>query len=533
MNRRRRGTTISSTTTSGERLMTSAMAETPGVVRSLVPARVDRLPWTRFHWMIVVGLGSASILDGLEIQIVSAIGSTLQEKGTLALSSGQVGLLGSVYLFGEVVGALVFGRLTDRLGRKRLFILTLALYLVASGIAAFSFSLWFLLLFRFVAGLGIGGEYTAINSAIDELIPSHYRGRVDIAINGTYWAGAMIGAAASILLLNPNLFPINVGWRIGLLIGPVLGLGIIYLRRNIPESPRWLMTHGHEEEAEATVDDIEAQSRARGIALEPVPDSKALEVQAQPPISYAQIARVMLSKYPSRSFLGFSMMVTQAFLYNAIFFTYSLVLAHFYNIPGDKIGYYFFPFAVGNLLGPLLLGPLFDTVGRRKMILGTYGISGIMLAVSAVLFHNGSLTATTQTAFWCVIFFFASAGASSAYLTVSEIFPLELRGQAISFFFAISQLAGGVAAPYVFGRLIGEGKNPGPLTIGYFFGAAVMIAGGIIAWFFGVDAERKSLEDIANPLSAVNQREEVGGRPRRGGNSRRGATRMEGPTPLG
>src|SRR4051795_12224192 len=532
MNRRRRGTSGSSTTTSGEREMTSAMAETPGVVRSLVPARMDRLPWARFHWTIVLGLGTAWILDGLEIQIVSAIGSTLQEKGTLALSSGQVGLLGSVYLFGEVVGALVFGRLTDKLGRKKLFILTLALYLVASGIAAFSFSLWFLLLFRFAAGLGIGGEYTAINSAIDELIPSHYRGRVDIAINGTYWAGAMIGAAASIFLLNPDLLPLNVGWRIGLLIGPVIGIGIIYLRRHIPESPRWLMTHGHEEEAERTVDMIEAQVSAQGIELEPVPDSKALEVQAQPPISYAQIARVMLSKYPSRSFLGFSMMVTQAFLYNAIFFTYSLVLAHFYNIPGDKIGYYFFPFAVGNLLGPLLLGPLFDTVGRRKMILGTYGISGIMLAVSAVLFHNGSLTATTQTAFWCVIFFFASAGASSAYLTVSEIFPLELRGQAISFFFAISQLAGGVAAPYIFGRLVGEGKDPGPLTIGYFFGAVVMIAGGVIAWFFGVDAERKSLEDIANPLSAVSQPEETSDRDRRRGNGRRGATRMEGSAPL-
>jgi MFS family permease len=506
--------------------MTAATADSPKVVRSLVPARMDRLPWTHFHWLIVVGLGSAWILDGLEIQIVSAIGSTLQERATLHLTSGEVGLLGSVYLGGEVVGALVFGRLTDHLGRKKLFILTLALYLVASGIAAFSFSLWFLLLFRFVAGLGIGGEYTAINSAIDELIPSYYRGRVDLAINGTYWAGAMIGAAASILLLNPNLLPINVGWRIGLLIGPVIGLIIIYLRRHIPESPRWLMTHGREEEAERTVDDIEAQAIAQGVHLEPVPESKALEVRYQKPISYSQIARVMLSKYPSRSFLGFSMMVTQAFLYNAIFFTYALVLAHFYNIPGDKIGYYFFPFAVGNLLGPLLLGPLFDTVGRRKMILGTYGISGVLLAISAVLFDAGSLSAVTQTAFWCVIFFFASAGASSAYLTVSEIFPLELRGQAISFFFAISQLAGGVAAPYIFGRLVGDGKNPGPLTIGYFVGAAVMIAGGIIAWFFGVDAERKSLEDIANPLSAVTQREEIG-RPRRG------ATRIEGASPLG
>src|SRR3954453_11902085 len=307
MSRRRTG--IAAPTTTGERAMTSATAGTAGVVRSLVPARMDRLPWAKFHWTIVVGLGAAWILDGLEIQIVSAIGSTLQDKGTLGLSSGQVGLLGSVYLFGEVVGALVFGRLTDRLGRKRLFILTLLIYLVASGIAAFSFSLWFLLIFRFVAGLGIGGEYTAINSAIDELIPSHYRGRVDIAINGTYWAGAMIGAAASIFLLNPDLFPLNVGWRIGLLIGPVIGLVIIYLRRHIPESPRWLMTHGREEEAGGTVDDIEAQVQASGVHLEPVPASKALEVRAQPPLSYTRIAKVMLSRYPSRSFLGFSMMV--------------------------------------------------------------------------------------------------------------------------------------------------------------------------------------------------------------------------------
>src|SRR3954465_874482 len=293
MNRRRRGTTISSTTTSGERLMTSAMAETPGVVRSLVPARMDRLPWTRFHWMIVVGLGSAWILDGLEIQIVSAIGSTLQEKGTLALSSGQVGLLGSVYLFGEVVGALVFGRLTDRLGRKRLFILTLLLYLVASGIAAFSFSLWFLLIFRFAAGLGIGGEYTAINSAIDELIPSHFRGRVDIAINGTYWGGALLGAVANIFLLStahPD-FANNWGWRIGFFVGPVLGLIIIYLRRHIPESPRWQLTHGHAQEAEDRVHPIERQVEERsGRKLEPVPDAKAIEVKATDRVPFFTIA---------------------------------------------------------------------------------------------------------------------------------------------------------------------------------------------------------------------------------------------------
>jgi MFS family permease len=503
--------------------VTSQTGERYGVVRSLVPARMDRLPWTRFHWLVVVGLGVSWILDGLEIQIVASVGTVLQDRGTLALSSAEVGLLGSVYLAGEVVGALVFGRLTDHLGRKKLFLFTLALYLVASGIAALSFSLWFLMLFRFIAGLGIGGEYTAINSAIDELIPSHYRGRIDIAVNGTYWAGALIGAAASIFLLDPKLLPLDVGWRIGFLIGPVIGLVIglviIGLRRTIPESPRWLMTHGRETEAEATVDAIERRVQDEGVVLQPVPRDRALEIVPTGAVRYRDIARVMLRRFPGRSFLGFSMMVTQAFLYNAIFFTYALVLGHFYHVASDHIGYFFFPFAVGNLLGPLLLGPLSDTVGRRKMILSTYGVSGILLLASAVMFRAGILDATTQTVMWCIIFFFASAGASSAYLTVSEIFPLELRGQAISFFFAISLLTGGVAAPAIFGALIGQGTDRGPLTIGYFVGAAVMLLGGIIAWFFGVDAERKSLEDIADPLSAV-------------GGGRTGATRFEGTTSL-
>ena len=484
--------------------MTSAAA-TIQPIRSLVPARMDRLPWTRFHWRVILGLGSAWILDGLEIQIVSAVGTVLQAKGTLHLSAAEVGLLGSVYLFGEVVGALVFGRITDILGRKRLFILTLAIYLIASGLAAFSFSFWFLLLCRFFAGTGIGGEYTAINSAIDELIPSYYRGRTDIAVNGTYWAGAMVGAAASILLLNPNIFPINIGWRIGFLIGPVLGVLIIYIRRVLPESPRWLLTHGHAEEAEQVVTQIEEQARRQGVRLEPVPEEKAITLTGRGVVSYVQIARTMLKQYPSRSFLGFSMMVTQAFLYNAIFFTYALVLTNFYHIPSDRIGVYFFPFALGNLLGPLTIGHLFDTIGRRPMIMFTYCVSAILLAISGSMFNAGLLTATTQTIFWCVIFFLASAGASSAYLTVSEIFPLELRGQAIAFFFAISQLAGGVAAPTIFGGLIGNGTNPGPLTIGYYVGAVVMFAGGLIAWFFGVNAERKSLEDIATPLTAVSR----------------------------
>lgn len=472
-------------------------------IRSLVPARMDRLPWSGFHWLVVVGLGVSWILDGLEIQIASSVSPVLQLHATLGMSAGEAGLIGTVYLAGEVLGALAFGRLTDYLGRKRLFVWTLGLYLLASGISGLAPTVWFLLVFRFIAGTGIGGEYTAINSAIDELIPSYYRGRVDIAINGTYWAGALIGSFGTIFLLNPHLLPVNLGWRIGFFIGPVIGLIIIYIRRYIPESPRWLMVHGRNAEAERIVGKIEADIRTRGGVLEAVSDQSAIEVTGRPAVSYYQITRTMLHQYPQRSLLGFSMMVTQSFLYNAIFFSYALVLAHFYHIAADHIGFFFIPFAIGNLLGPLVLGGLFDTVGRRVMITLTYCGSGVLLAISAALFHAGVLTATTQTVFWCVIFFFASAGASSAYLTVSEIFPLELRGQAISFFFAVSQLVGGVGAPLLFASLVGTGKDPGPLTVGYYVGAAAMFLGGVVAWFFALHAERTSLEDIAQPLSAV------------------------------
>ena len=481
----------------------SSSSAAAGTVRSLVPARLDRLPWSSFHWRVVIGLGAAWILDGLEIQIVNTAGTVLTDHRTLSLSSAEVGLLASVYLLGEVVGALVFARLADQIGRKKIFLATLITYLLASGISGLAFSFWFMMIFRFIAGTGIGGEYTAINSAIDELIPSYFRGRVDIAINGTYWAGAMLGSLASIVLLNPSIFPINVGWRIGFFLGPIIGLGVIYLRYVLPESPRWLMTHGREQEAEETTDRIEEEVRRHGIKLDPVPDSKALEVKGRGAVSYIEIGKTLLGRYPSRSFLGFSMMVTQAFLYNAIFFTSGLVLSKFYHVPSDRLGVYFFPFAVGNLLGPLLLGPLFDTLGRRVMIASTYCGSAIILAISGWLFDIGVLNAITQTIIWCVIFFFASAGASSAYLTVSEIFPLELRAQAIAFFFAISQLAGGVAAPSIFGALIGNASARGPLTVGYYLGASLMFIGGLIAWFFGVNAERKSLEDIASPLSAV------------------------------
>ncbi|TIH37160.1 MFS transporter [Subtercola vilae] len=459
---------------------------------------MDRLPWTRFHWSIVVGLGFSWVLDGLEIQIVASAG--FQKE--LHMSAAEVGLAGTIYLLGQIAGAIIFGRLSDKLGRKKLFILTLAIYLVASAVAGLSPNMYFLFFFRFFAGMGIGGEYAAINSAIDELIPAHYRGRVDIAINGTYWGGAALGSAANLFLLNPDIFTENIGWRIGFFIGPVLGLAIIYLRRHIPESPRWLMTHGREKEAEATVDDIEGRVEREGGVLTPVDPKLAITVKATASIPFRQILHILFKQYPKRTLVGATMMVTQSFLYNAIFFTYALVLQNFYGTSPSSTQYFFFPFALGNLLGPLLLGHLFDVWGRRRMIFLTYGISGVVLAVSAILFSAGTLNAATQTIFWCVSFFFASAGASSAYLTVSEIFPLEIRSQAISYFFALGQIAG-AGAPLLYGILIGDGSDRGPLTFGYFLGAGIMIVGGIVALVFGVDAERRSLESITRPLSVV------------------------------
>jgi MFS family permease len=464
---------------------------------------MDRLPWSRFHWLVVTALGTAWILDGLEIQMASTIASVLQDKHTLHLSSSQAGSTASFYLAGEVVGALVFGRLADRLGRRRLFMITLGVYLLFSGVSGFAFDYWSFILLRFIAGMGIGGEYAAVNSAIDELIPARYRGRVDIIINGTYWAGALIAASAQLLLLDPNILPKNLGWRISLVLGPIIGVAVWRLRKHLPESPRWQLTHGHHEEAERTVEEIERRVRDSGQRVDPVGEDQMMEVRPTNQITYRQIASVMLREYPTRSVLGFSLMVTQSFLYNAIFFSYALVLAHFFKVPDARIPLFFLPFALGNLLGPITLGHLFDTLGRRKMIAGTYLLSSVILAVSGYLFWIGALNAVTQTMLWCVVFFFASAGASSGYLTVSEIFPVELRSQAISFFFAISQLCGGVLAPWLFGVLIGNGTNATPLFIGYLVGAGLMSLGGLVAAFLGVDAEGRSLEDIASPLTLV------------------------------
>jgi MFS family permease len=488
-----------------------------GAVRSLIPARIDRLPWSPFHTRMVVALGAVWILDGLEITVASAVADTLSKPEALGMSSTQVGLIATIYLIGEVVGALVFGRMSDRLGRKNLFMITLGVYLVGSALTALTLGngagwLVFLYATRFIAGMGIGGEYSAINSAIDELIPARYRGRVDIAVNGTYWAGALLGTLSTFILLN-QLEP-SVGWRVGFLVGPVLGLLILIVRRHLPESARWQVMHGREREAEETIAYIEHEVEASGKSLPAVDESKAIEVKAGEDHGYLALLKVLFQNYPTRAVLGASMMITQSFLYNAIFFTYTLVLGKFYGVPSESTPLYLIAFCVGNLLGPLTIGHLFDTIGRKVMITITYIGSGVLLAISAFLFNAGALNAITQTIAWCIIFFFASAGASSAYLTVSEIFPMEVRAKAIAVFFAIAQLFGAFG-PVFYGWLIGDGSNPQGLFIGYLIGAAVMIIGGIVAAIFGVAAEQQSLEDIALPLNASTGR-------------RTGTTRAEG-----
>jgi MFS family permease len=483
----------------------SDAAVTQAPVRSTIPARLDRLGWSPFHTRMVCGLGAAWILDGLQITIASSVTGVLTQPQTLDMTSTQVGLIASIYLVGELVGALVFGRLSDQLGRKRLLITTLLLYLLGTGAAAFvtgHHTGWLVFFYatRFVAGMGIGGQYAAINSAIDEMMPSKYRGRVDIWINGTYWVGAILGSFAALIFLNA--FAINVGWRLAFLMGPVLALVVIIVGRTLPESPRWLMTHDRVEEAELELAKIEEAARKAGQTVEPVDDSAALELVPEKKYGYLRFLRLAFRTYPKRAVLGATLMITQSFLYNAIFFTYGLVLTQFYGVSATSVPLYGLAFSIGNLLGPLVLGRLFDTVGRKIMISGTYLLSGFLLAVSAFLFDNGSLTATTQTLMWVVIFFFASAGASSAYLTVSETWPIEIRSEAIAVFFAIGCIAGALG-PAFYGALIGDGSSRTGLFIGYLVGAGIMMIGGLVEIAFGVAAEGKSLEAVTKPLTAV------------------------------
>jgi MFS family permease len=490
------------------RAMTAAMVAesapaqaSAGIVETAIPARLDRLPWGRFHTLVVVALGITWILDGLEVTLAGAISPALKESPRLHFSNADVGLVSSAYLAGAVLGALLFGWLTDRLGRKRLFFITLAVYLVATAATALSWSLWSFAMFRFFTGAGIGGEYTAINSTIQELVPARYRGWTDLVINGSFWVGAAIGAAGSIVLLDPVVLPPDLGWRLAFLIGAVLGLVIFLMRLWLPESPRWLMTHGRVAEAEAVLDRIEDEFRARGHRLAPAP-LPVIRLRARRFTPLAEVARTLFVVERRRTLVGLSLMAAQAFFYNAIFFTYALVLTDFYGIRADHIGWYLLPFAAGNFLGPVLLGRLFDTIGRRPMIAATYAISGVLLAGAGYLFAIGALSATGQTIAWMVIFFFASAAASSAYLTVSETFPLEIRALAIAFFYAIGTGIGGVAGPWLFGALI-DGGSRWSVFVGYLLGAVLMLAAALIAACWGVAAERKSLESISRPLATA------------------------------
>jgi MFS family permease len=468
-----------------------------------VPARLDRLPWSRFHRLVVAALGITWILDGLEVTLAGSVAAALQTSPRLHLTAEQVGLTGSAYLAGAVLGALFFGHLTDRLGRKKLFNVTLGVYLVATALTAFSWNFESFLFFRFMTGAGIGGEYSAINSAIQELIPARLRGRIDLAINGSFWIGAAVGALVSVWLLDPALFSADLGWRIAFGSGAVLGLFILYLRRFLPESPRWLMIHGRDGEAHEVMSEIEARIVASEKCELPPVEAK-LELGDPHKLTLASVAQTLLKQYPGRTALGVTLMASQAFIYNAIFFTYALVLTKFYGVSADHVGLYILPFALGNFMGPLLLGQLFDTLGRKQMIAATYALAGILLAVTGQLFHMDVLTAVTQTVMWTVVFFFASAAASAAYLTVGECFPLEVRALTIALFYAFGTLLGGVGGPWLFGVLIGSGDR-GSVLIGYLFGAALMIVAAVVELVLGVKAEGKSLEDVAPPLSSARE----------------------------
>ena len=475
-----------------------AAAAADRIVETSIPSRLDALPWSGFHTRVVLALGITWILDGLEVTLAGALSGALKQSSSLHFSNLDLGIANSAYLAGAVLGALGFGWLTDRIGRKKLFFITLALYLSATAATALSWDVASYAAFRFLTGAGIGGEYTAINSTIQELVPARYRGWTDLVINGSFWIGAAMGAVAAIVLLDPAVIAPDLGWRLAYLIGASIGLVVLLMRMWIPESPRWLMIHGRPDQAHAIVDEIERSVIGRDHTNEGRFPKIRLKMRDHTPIR--EVVHTLFSMYRQRALVGLVLMSAQAFFYNAIFFTFALVLTDFYGISAENVGWYLLPFAAGNFLGPLLLGRLFDTLGRRAMIMFTYGMSGLLLAISGYLFSIGVLTAQGQTVAWMVIFFFASPAASAAYLTVSETFPLEVRALAIAVFYAVGTGIGGVIGPALFGALIDTGSRTSVFA-GYLLGAALMIAAAIVAWRYAVAAERKSLEQIARPLA--------------------------------
>lgn len=476
-------------------------------VESHIPARLDRLPFSRWHVMIIFALGVTWILDGLEVTIIGSIASVLEEpESGLNLTAGQIGLANGLgYIGGACTGALFFSYLTDRFGRKKLFLITLGVYLIFTVATGLSWNFASFFVFRFLTGMGIGGEYAAIYSAIDELIPARIRGTVSMAISGSYWIGGALGAALSIPLLNPNVIDQDYGWRVAFIFGAFLGLGILFIRRHVPESPRWLMTHGRNDEAESNVAEIEEDvKRDKHLDQLPEPEEGTITVEERHSIGFEPIFRAMFKLYPKRTVLGLALMGAQAFLFNAVFFTYALVLTSFFGVENQNVGYYLIVFALANFLGPLTLGRFFDSVGRVPMISGCYIVSGVLLVLTGFLFDVGVLNAATQTALFAVIFFFASSSASAAYLTVSEVFPMEIRAMAIAVFYAVATALGGITGPIIFGQLIGTG-NTTSLFIGYLIAASVMLGAAVVELVLGIRAEQQSLESVASPLTAIEQ----------------------------
>ncbi|WP_421555653.1 MFS transporter [Pseudomonas kitaguniensis] len=470
-----------------------------------LPARLDRLPWGRFHTLLVMALGITWLLDGLEVTLAGSVAGALQASPVLNLSRSDIGLAGAAYIAGAVLGALFFGWLADRFGRRKLFFITLLLYVGATAATAFSFSVWSFMLFRALTGMGIGGEYAAINSTIQEFTPARYRGWVDLTINGTFRLGAALGAIGSIVLLDPQWVGAELGWRLCFGIGAVLGLLILLMRLWLPESPRWLLIHGRSDEAQKIVEQIEVGLERQGHVLSAVA-GRPLRLHVRDNTPLGEVAKTLLVTFRQRSLVGLTLLTAQAFFYNAIFFTYALVLTDFYGVPAERVGWYVLPLALGNFCGPLLLGKLFDVVGRRVMISLTYAVSAVLLAISGYLFQRGLLDVTQQAIAWMVIFFFASAAASSAYLTVAETFPLEIRALAIALFYAFGTGLGGIIGPTLFGELIESGERS-QLLVGYLIGAGLMLFAALVQWRWGTAAERKSLEEVARPLSQADNPE--------------------------
>ncbi|WP_287981419.1 MFS transporter [Acidiphilium sp.] len=470
----------------------------PPAVETSIPARLDRLAWGRFHWLVVVALGVTWILDGLEVTLVGSLSGAIAKSPDMQLSSAAVGGLGSSYVAGAVLGALLFGWLTDRLGRKRLFVVTLIVYLAGTIASGLAWNYAALLAFRFVTGMGIGGEYAAINATIQELVPARFRGFTDLVINGSYWIGAALGAAGALAALDPQLVPPAYGWRLAFILGGFLAATALALRRHIPESPRWLMTHGRPSEAEQIVAGIEFRCGP----VMPTESLPTIRLRTDVSSWFGIGLRALLGRYRRRAVLGVCLMTAQAFCYNAIFFTYAIVLTKFYGVPGDRVGMFILPFALGNFAGPLILGRLFDTVGRRTMITATYATAGLLMIATGLLFVGADLSATGQTAAWTTIFFFASAAASSAYLTVSECFPLEIRAVAIALFYAFGTALGGIAGPLLFGMLIGSGERIN-LFYGDLLGGLLMLGAAAVEAAIGIEAARRPLESVARPLSEV------------------------------